>query len=317
MRYNKHLADRFIKDFSLPISNINEKNFEFQLNFFENRCQSMTKWNYMMDLIDEKFSGNINEFLDSCSKDISNAIERIRVKPEYFRFINDKEFCDKNVICGCGTKFNPEVGKTYLSVDLVSANFQALYHYNKDIFDGYHDYMHWINSFSESGYICRSKHARQVIFGMCNPSRQITIEKSIIYRINELIQKKYGEKLTLITSNSDELIYEVVGNLKDVSDEPIGYIIKEETGFSTRCRVFTVSKYHLETESGHVRNGFYVKHYENGENEIKCIEKQYAMIAECLLAGITNDDIPEECFHFNADGLDAIINEKFILVRDK
>lgn len=316
-KYVKHLADRFIKDYSLPISNINEKNFEFQLDFFQDKFESRTKWEFMHDIIDEQFDGNHEAFLSACSNDIDTAVDKIKNSEGFKRFNEDKEFCDFKQITGIPTKFTPETGKTYVSVDLVKANFQALNTYDSSIFDNKGDYLAWLSTFASSEYTKRSKYFRQVVFGMCNPSRQITREKSMVYHINEVITSTYEPHLKLVSANSDELIYEVIKEFKDMRNADISYNVKSKTGYSVRSRMFYVTKYHLETKSGHKRNGFYVKNYLTGEDEAKCLEKQYTMIAECLMNGMDNNSIPKECFHFNADGLDAIINEKFILVEDK
>lgn len=314
VKYSKSLADRFIKDYSLPISNINEENFNFQLDFFQDMHNSRTKWEYMCKVIDDEFDGNIDAFLTSCKDDVDRAVDKIKGSEGFERFNTEKEFCDFKQITGIPTKFNPETGKTYMSVDLVKANFQALNSYDPEIFGGCHDYTRWLDELDVNSHTSKSKRFREVVFGMCNPSRQITMEKSIVWHINEFISSKYSQFFTLISANSDELIYEMVEPFDAGKAGEIAFYAKQKTGYSTRCQFFTVTKHHLETESGHKRNGFYVKHYATGNTEVKCLERQYAMIAKCLLDGIDNNSIPEPCFHFNADGLDAIINEKFILV---
>lgn len=315
-KYSKTLADRFIKDRSLPISNINEENFEFQLDFFQDTHGSRTKWNDMCTIIDEDFGGDVEEFLLSCKKDMDTAVDRIKSSEGFRQFNSEDGFCDFKQITGIPSKFNPEVGKTYMSVDLVKANFQALNSFDPGIFDWTNDYTKWLLSLGVNRHTIRSKHFREVVFGMCNPSRQITREKSMVWKANLFISSKYGRFFTLVSANSDELIYEVVEPF-DAKGVEIAFYVKEETGYTVRPQFFTVTKHHLETESGHKRNGFYVKHYDTGKTEVKCLEKQYAMIAKCLLDGMPGGSIPEPCLHFNSDGLDCIINEKFKLVDDK
>lgn len=321
-RYNKELANRFIKDYSLRISNINKDNFFFQLVFFDEKEGTVSKWNNTWKIIDNDFSGDANNFIEACHEDVKNAVGKITSNKEYHRFCEFNFTTDLCNLCA-PTKFTPEPGKLYMSIDLIKANFQALNTFSPDIFDGATTYEQWISSFAKNKHTQASKYVRQVIFGQCNPSRQISMEKTIMFKVSAHITSNYSDKFKLVSANSDELIYEVdPGLVPDglsfdkvvVGQTSYEYSIYKETGASVRCKFFKVKKYHLETESGHVRNGFYVKHYMTGKTEQKGVEKQYAMIVDCLLRGVY---IPEECYHFNADGLDAIINEKFNLIEDK
>jgi hypothetical protein len=142
------------------------------------------------------------------------------------------------------------VGKTFVSIDLKKANFQALKYINPDIVFNAETYEDMIDMFTpeKNEYFRTSKYTRQVIFGKLNPKRTITIEKyimSMVYEyINESMEKIFSE-CELIAYKSDELIYEVSdNNLDDIeqSFKNFEYLIAYSLKIDVRIELFKVGR---------------------------------------------------------------------------
>lgn len=75
------------------------------------------------------------------------------------------------------------VGKQFISIDMSKANFSALVAYGREndapFFDNF-DYDKFIAMFTNIKHIIKSKYIRQVIFGNCNPKRQVGYEKYLM-----------------------------------------------------------------------------------------------------------------------------------------
>ncbi len=104
------------------------------------------------------------------------------------------------------------VGKTFCSVDIKKANFTALVHYAKATdtqFWSSYDYKEFIKQFTKYDYMAESKHIRQVVFGNCNPKRQIKYEAYLISTIiNDLIAKNIIDVSDIYSLNHDEIIFD-------------------------------------------------------------------------------------------------------------
>ena len=79
MLYNRELAKRFISDYKLPIPLINEEYFFYHLNLYQKDYGSLDKYNQLLDIINKKYDGDCNKFLEDYynirDKIITNVIE--------------------------------------------------------------------------------------------------------------------------------------------------------------------------------------------------------------------------------------------------
>ena len=224
MNNNKKFFQRFCKDYNLPINVFEDSMFwyykELYKDFFPER-----EFKSAIAMIEDKFNGNVDLWLDYCAKIRDTAINSILESEAYQKF----NTIDLNEYKVSGFKerstYTEETdGKCFISIDLKKANFQALKWMN--VIEDY-SYDHFIRRMGGDDYIAGSKYLRQVIFGKCNPSRQITIEKHLMSLVEDAIKNKmknYG--FELYSFNSDELIYEEV-DYKAVYDTPIKKFLEE------------------------------------------------------------------------------------------
>ena len=240
----KKFRQRFVKDYNLPIYIFDDNLFEYYIqlyDFFPYLCYKET-----IEKIENEYDGCVEKWLEYCASVRDNAINGVMETDEYKKFKSmDLSQYNFTPICGERSCYTEETnGKRFLSIDLKKANFQAL-KYVGVVSDA--TYEQFIHRFGGDDYIANSKYLRQVIFGKMNPSRQIKIEKYLMFKVYEAIKditEKYG--LTIFSMNSDELIFEIpkefydnglidyensrelANNIYDLVGENIGAEIKVE-----------------------------------------------------------------------------------------
>jgi hypothetical protein len=208
----KKLYQRFSKDYNLPINIFDEEYFEYYKilykDFFPNE-----QLNYITRLIEDKYDGNVELWLDYCASVRDNAINWILENEKYKEF-NTSDLTKYNIELPCGERncYSEETnGKFYLSVDLKQANFQALKYVG--VIDD-NSYESFIRRFDGDVYIAGSKYLRQVIFGKCNPSRQIKVEKYLMNIVYFAIKNKLNHNgFKVFSFNSDEVVFEASSDI--------------------------------------------------------------------------------------------------------
>ena len=223
-RYHKGLADRFVSDFKMPIAMTQDIYFPYFLQMYDADYQSLRKWNKLWEMIDKRYEGDPEKFLDDYYNVRDRIINDVLENPAFKEFntgdmsrfvVKDAPNVSKNSV------YNQTYdGKVLLSVDLCKANFQALRYANKDILFGAECYRDFIHRWTDLDYVVQSKYCRQVVFGKMNPARHITVEKFLINEVRNVIEAggveiTDGLSLTLVSMSNDELVYTVDGFGKD------------------------------------------------------------------------------------------------------
>lgn len=203
----KKFRQRFVKDYNLPINIFDDNLFEYYIQLYD--FFPYLRYKETIEKIENEYDGCVEKWLEYCASVRDNAINGVMETEEYKNF-NSIDLSQYNFtpICGERSCYTEETnGKRFLSIDLKKANFQALKYVGviSDV-----TYEQFIHRFGGDDYIANSKYLRQVIFGKMNPSRQIKIEKYLMFKVYETIKdvtEKYG--LTIFSMNSDELIFEI------------------------------------------------------------------------------------------------------------
>ena len=321
IKYNKELAKRFVDDYRLPVSLINDKYFFHQLELYERDFNTLTKWKHVWNMIDDKYNGNCNLFLEDYYNVRENIIQTVLNSEAYKAFnemdmkrfeVKDKPNVSSNNIYNCDN-----IGKFYLSIDLKKANFQALRYVNPEIILNTDTYEEFIGKFTDLDYVKESKYSRQVIFGKMNPKRHITVEK---YLINEVwkvhLQSSFGME-NIVSMSNDEIVVEVEYDEKTDYDS-IAYDIEKnilrKTGLKVRAEFFHLKGYRLSVNDGKEhkpRNPFFVKEDAcSFRKTFVCVPLPYHAIVYKLYNDIPLED---EDYHFVYEGIDCVFNEDFIM----
>jgi hypothetical protein len=319
LRYNRELVNRFISDYKLPITMNKEKYFFYFIELYEDKFKSLTKWKTLWDMIDSRYDGDANKFLEDYYQIRDNIIVSLGDN-EAFQVFNTMDLNKFNVTdrpkVTTNNVYNGEnLGKVFLSIDLRKANFQALKYVNKDIVLGADTYEDFIGKYTDLQYVKESKYTRQVIFGKRNPARQITIEKYLINEAWKVYKKNFPHDSCICSLSNDEIVINtcmskeskliLAGRCADIKR-----FIKEELGLEVSVEYYFLEGYQLYCkESGNPRNTFYTKtNLVTDEIELVCVPAPYYALTYKLFNNIPTE---EEDYHFIYEGIDCRFMEEF------
>ena len=290
-RFDRALAQRFVNDMNLPIQVIDEETFKYWIALYENDYQSETLWNELWEEIDEDYNGDASKFLDAYYEVRDKVIKTV-TESEAFKKFNESDFS----WCKVETPLNPKykelynaenIGKRFLSFDLVKSNIQALNYVDKNILMNSLAYEDFIGKFTGSRYIAKSKYFRNVVFGQMNPKRHITIAKYLISKVYELLRDNKIIDWDLVCVSSDEIVFEVpVGTMIVQMGKIMGEAMKlvhSKLGLIVRCTDFRLSGYNLKTNRCKSVCNFYLKWGGNVGWELKGVPLQYYSIVYKLM----------------------------------
>jgi hypothetical protein len=241
--------------------------------------------------IDKEYNGDVSKFLGTYYEVRDNVIKTV-TESEAFKKFNESSFNCYKVETPLKPKhkelYNAEnIGKRFLSFDLVKSNIQALNYADKEILMNSLAYEDFIGKFTDSRYIAKSKYFRQVVFGQMNPKRHITIAKYLISKVYELLRENKIIDWDLVCVSSDEIVFEVpVGTMIEQMGKIMGEAMKlvhSKLGLIVRCTDFRLSGYNLRTDGCKSVCNFYLKWGGNVGWELKGVPLQYYSIVYKLM----------------------------------
>lgn len=292
------LKKRFCKDQNLPIKVYSEPIFTERLKLFdayEKYLEFCAMFRIRFDSDEQAYFAYYNDLKDR----IINYIK----ESEAFQSLNKADMYKEFPIYGEGipkvdTYKDKNIGKSFLSIDMKKANFNALVHYGNEIGTPFspnltHDidksWSQFMEMFTDIPYFATSKYIRQVVFGNCNPKRVIAYET---YLMTDFLSKIQFEGETFLTSVPHFLkkdIYsmcsdEIILHMDDLRLQDIEYIQKRiaESPLDLRMEQYTIGKI--------AGTDVFVKIFTDGEMEIKCTSAEEAVFAQKLIKGIPFDD---------------------------
>lgn len=317
MEYNKELVKRFVSDFKLPIAIISEPYFSYFINLYESEFSSLSKYKKLCDIVCNRYNGDANAFLSEYYGIRDNIIKTVENSESYKRFntLSMSQYKIPNINVSKNAVYNQSnIGKTFLSIDLSSANFQALKWVNKNIVLNTETYGDFIGKFTNLDYIKESKYTRQVIFGKLNPARHITVEKYLTYKVWETYSKNFVDQTKLVSFSNDELVIEINTDICHPSTYEIEKYILETLNLNVHAEYFFLEGIRLVKKSnGHFRDMCFAKHnlYDD-RTKLMCVPLPYFAITYKLFHNMV---LCEYDYHFNYEGIDCKFNEDFILER--
>lgn len=241
------------------------------------------KWTEFIDYIETKF-GNKDEYKKYYFQVKESFLEYVKRLPEYQAF-NTQDMSrfafpfPPNVAKGNQYSEN-NTGKTMLSIDLKKANYQALKYCG--LFKDTDSYEDLIGRFTDIPFLIKSKYLRSVVFGQLNPGRHITVES---YLVN-LIRPEISDRLKLVCMASDELVYEVPGDIILLGSDLEGtrQEIQEKYGLQVTAEYYKLHEYILESEMSKKQYRIYSKESLcGGKTEYKCIPNNLYLVFRKLI----------------------------------
>lgn len=317
-RFNWNLAQRFVNDYKLPIPIMGSKIFVYHLNLYEKEFGTLSKWERLWELIDKRFKGNPEAFLNEFYAARERIVTEIPSTEAFEKFNNMdmSAFPVENLKPKHKNVYNEEsIGKVFVSIDLSKANFQALNYVDKNILGNCETYDQFIMKYSDLYYIRESKYFRQVIFGKMNPSRHTTVEKHMMCMVHNLIKEEFPNLTTLDVFCSDELVYEVGDTVHAPDLALLTKKVREKLGIKVHAELFTLEGWNLYSGKDgdeHKRCSFYRKHDELKQEygELMCVPMPYHSIVYKLMHGMK---VRKKDRHFNYENIDCIFNDKFTI----
>ena len=257
---------RFVKDFNLPINVVDSPYFEYYMDLYD----WFPKEEYfdLMDEINANYNRNLNLWMEEYGKIRDKIITDIENSDAYKEFnstdmskwaLSDecKNLPDINI-------YNQSsVGKTFLSIDLKKANFQALRKVGVVKGKTYEDFL---SQWTDSEYFKKSKYTRQVIFGKLNPKRTIAVEKYIMQEIKKWFESYKFKGLKLVAFKADELIYEITETNPKGWEEHLEY---EMNSVDIRVEIFTIGRIECKNHNDITVDCYIRKCHTTGEETLK------------------------------------------------
>ncbi len=231
------LKKRMVSDYALPITVFEEPHFSYQRGLYSLR--------YGVDLIisclieEIKKHGGEDQFFQWEASVRKAVIDKIQEKESYKKFNSQAlpqikfEVFDRLYI-------QPNHDCIFVSFDMVKANFQALRHFDPDIFDNQNNWPEYLSQFSTSMYLMGSKRFRQIIFGNLNPKRQQAYQKVLISKVLSIVERfDLGE---VCFTSPDEFVVKVNPTGLEEKLSLIKETIDKETGLKIRVTQFKLKQ---------------------------------------------------------------------------
>lgn len=277
----RDVRKRFVDDSKLPIPVLEDPYFEFYLNLYEKEWKAKTDYERLVSIIEKK-----PEFFNRFYEIREAMIQWIKSKESFNRF----NTCDIHALYG-----NPEFpninsksiyheGNTdgyFVSLDLKKANLQALKYWDPDMFKGNtidEAWSWWVKELCGGDedlewYIKKSKYIRQVVFGNCNPSRQIKLERWMVGNAAKEFITLFGlPEENVIFASSDEVVIKVDSykeGLQEIADK-----VFDSTKVELRAQSFKLESVAYKNSTGSTVR-LYKKIYSDGSIDFKDVPRHY------------------------------------------
>lgn len=311
MALSEKLKQRFCKDNKLNIQLFAEPYFEERVEAFG----QLDKYREFERLINERFSGNEELYFEHYNNVKDTIINYIKASEVYQALQSvdmNKYTCIYNIRQSDVYK-QPNIGHKFISIDMSKANFSALVYFakqnNVEFCESY-DWEDFISRFTDIEHIKESKYIRQVVFGNCNPRRQVTYEKYLMSKVLD----KLIINLQLFSINdvyslcSDEIIL----NADNLSEIDVAKIEDYVNKISKYYIPLTFEYYTLGNVKG---TDAYIKkiHNKNDEIKLKCAGPIESLFIVKRIKGLPIED-NDFIFKYGDDLCEILSKTKYCLL---
>ena len=286
MQISQSIKEFFCKNYNLNIKIFKDPYFEDRLKTFEYQYQAYSKWIEFLDEIKEfKTEEDYFKFYNKIQNKI---IDYIKSRKEYkvFEELDESIFKYEENAPKETIYKNENNKKTFLSIDLRKACFQAVYSINPSIFDDKNEWEDFISKFTNKNHLINSKPFRQYIFSQLEPQKQAIIEHFLLEPFYSLFSE-FSYKIVNFTH--DEIIIELPKDYKNyitpLQIELFRYA--EKFGIDIHLDVFRLIRFK--------KTDVFIKSIVNkNKYEIKCADSN---ILPIVLKYINDEEIKEEDYY--------------------
>lgn len=304
--FSPRLLQRFCKEQNIPINVFQQPYFDDRIDLFDKIYKTRTKYETFVDSM--KQYKNEQEYFDDYSRIKDEAILSIKSTDGYklFNELDMKNFPVHKDFSNLPstTIYNESyVGKRFMIIDMIHANYSVLDNFNHGIFNYSHSWEEFIGGFTSNKHIISSKYIRQVILGNCNPGRHISYQKYIMsYVLHKLYE--YLHELNAYVPNNDTFAFYNDEIVYDVTNIPFDKLFKMkmlidsyETFYPIRCEIFTL--YNLDGYG-------YAKRFYDCTIQIKCGETEFLPM---IIRKMNGEEIMQKDLVFTFKGQLAVFCE--------
>lgn len=259
------LKKAFCKTFDLPIKVYQEPYFTDRLQLFDPFFDTITKYRLFDSELPEEVSPEQveNRYMTEYQDLQDLLIKQVTARPGFQKFntqdmsafaITHKDMPGKTIYKPSNHK------RVFISLDMRQANFQALSHYDPDIFEHADCWEDYIRLYTDKIHWIKSKHIRQVVMGHCNPKRQVTYER---YLMDGVLTRLFDFGIdpdTVAFFSNDEIVLDITDTDCDPVDciQHLRYRLqKPKTLFNEKkypiLRIQAFVLYHIEGTNGYYK----------------------------------------------------------------
>ena len=200
------MIKKFVKDCGIPIHVFDSKVFEYFLKLYEPLFSSQTLYDQYCDTVaklggESEYSSHTRTMMDLIHADISGT----EAYKELAKVKKPVDYIPTHAVPKQNIYHNGFNGKTLISIDLKKANFNSLKQYDPSIVLDCDTYEDLLSNYTAYPYITQSKQIRQVIFGNLMPSKQASIQKSMMQLLADNILNDYPY-FELSMAGTDEIV---------------------------------------------------------------------------------------------------------------
>ena len=285
------LKKRFCKDQNLPISMYENPYFYQRVLALDPIHHSVDSFNqFCLELYEFQDEQQYFEYYNSLKDSVISSIKDSdgfkqfndgAVWENFMKYDHGKKFVEKNIYS------IENDGENFISIDMIKANFSSMRYFDPTIFDNKETWEEYITQFTDKSHIIGSKYIRQVIFGNCNPKRQVTYEKKIMCQLALYLLESIDE-IQVYSLHCDEIIIKVANDddLKQISKKVEDAIYSFSPYFSKIMRVDYFSLHKINGTSGFIK-----KHADHVD--FKCLDSEiYHQVVKYYFGlEITDDDL--------------------------
>ena len=210
MELSNSLKQRFIKDWKLPFQVVQEPFFSYAIETLDSHFNTVEKLKMLTDIIETL--GTEEDFFSESNRVKTTLIDAIQAKPSYTELQADRlETYETKPNVSQKDIYNMEnVNKTFISLDLVKANFNVMRGYNSELTLGYETYEEMVSSVTGFDYFKKSKYLRQVIFGNMLPKKQQKLQKFVMSKVISMLHEDVGIAMEdFVSASADEVVFAV------------------------------------------------------------------------------------------------------------
>ena len=304
----ENVKNRFLTGYKIPITITVEPYFTDRLKSYDPFYDCISKY----DLFKHEMTKykTEEEFFSQYTSTKEAIMDYIKSTEGYNNFISSNinwEVDDKyKHLPSKDIYHHDNVGKKFLSVDMIKANFSSMYKYDPTIFKNISNWNEFVATFTDSQYFIDSKYIREVVFGNCNPKRQVTYEKYLMSQLLSSIDSIFFDSPDVVFFSNDEFIFDIT-NYKDV--DKLVEFINNYTEIPVRVEIFTL--YGIYND---VTNIGYLKKFDDGNVVVK---KSTQTFMPCIIRTLRGEEITDSDLIFIFEkNLCKLMNKPNVIIRD-